>query len=281
LISKSIIERLKEAPYEGVAFSLLDFSKNQFDYWEKSDSPHFFDLASLTKPLTMGYLFQNTNLLNDSRFELLMNHRGGFKAHKILEEGWKEELLSLEVKESETLYSDLGVLRLKLELDQKGLDYLSPLSDFYQQRCVFWKEARGPFYPFSPRGQGPNDENIFFMNEFSFHAGLYAQITGLSELLLGWNHRYNLLESMRAALSVDQNRFVNSWDRVQDSQKTLAGEGASLMTFGFLGYVGSSLWIDAQKQLGYILLTNAAYSSNHQEGLNNLRREIGKLVWKT
>ena len=75
-------------------------------------------------------------------------------------------------------------------------------------------------------------------------------------------------------------RFVGGWDRVLDAQNTLAGKGAGPVTFGHLGFTGTSLWIDCNKRKGVAILTNATQKYYyHREALNNLRQKIGEAVW--
>ena len=61
---------------------------------------------------------------------------------------------------------------------------------------------------------------------------------------------------------------------------TLAGNGCSQATAGHLGFTGTSVWIDFEKEVGHIILSNATQNYWYEKaGLNQLRRTIGQLVW--
>ena len=67
----------------------------------------------------------------------------------------------------------------------------------------------------------------------------------------------------------------------KEMKKTLAGDGCSPHTFGHLGFTGTSIWVDCEKSLGVITLTNATKKFwFERDGLNNIRRSIGSFVWK-
>jgi CubicO group peptidase (beta-lactamase class C family) len=52
------------------------------------------------------------------------------------------------------------------------------------------------------------------------------------------------------------------------------------MTFGHLGFTGTSIWIDPQKKKGHVILTNATKKYYYdRQGLNDLRRQIGEAIW--
>jgi CubicO group peptidase (beta-lactamase class C family) len=75
-------------------------------------------------------------------------------------------------------------------------------------------------------------------------------------------------------------RFILGFDRVTDTENTLAGKGCSHQTFGHLGFTGTSFWIDLEKNRAAVILTNATQSYWYdRQGLNDLRRQLGSALW--
>jgi CubicO group peptidase (beta-lactamase class C family) len=81
-------------------------------------------------------------------------------------------------------------------------------------------------------------------------------------------------------LATHNHRFAYGWDRVENPGNTLAGAGCGPSTFGHLGFTGTSIWIDPEKGLGHVILSNATkYHWYDKVGLNDIRRAIGEKVW--
>ena len=78
----------------------------------------------------------------------------------------------------------------------------------------------------------------------------------------------------------NEDRFIVGFDHVMDPQNTLAGAGASIKTFGHLGFTGTSFWIDTTKDKGAIILTNATKTYWYERsGLTLLRKTLGEKIW--
>lgn len=273
-------------------FSLKDqsFELCEFHEGEQKCIPHFyFDLASLTKPLTMGALsVKNPQFFVDDK-KLLLEHRGGLPAWAILGKlEWQDTLNHFEIKESDTLYSDLSMLRLMLILEKETGQSLQDLTSFFRDReLCFWKElpdqAICPDTGFRNKriiNGEVNDDNCFKINRFCPHAGLFSTLEGLTKSLLNLEKEVGLKNFMQRKLTRPHGRFVSGWDTISDANNTLAGRGAPAKTFGHLGFTGTSMWIDADSGRGWILLTNATKKYwYHRKSLNQLRRDLGALIW--
>ncbi len=266
------------------------FELCEFHQGEEKQIPHFyFDLASLTKPLTMGALALKKPDLFTGDKKLLLEHRGGLPAWAILgKKSWRETVERFEIKEGETLYSDLSMLRLMLIIEQETGTSLQELSSFYwNNEMCFWKdlpeEAICPDTGFRHRtviNGEVNDDNCYKINRFCSHAGLFATLEGAVKSLLNLEREVQLTSFMDKELGREHGRFLWGWDTVSDPQNTLAGPGASKFTFGHLGFTGTSLWIDSKTGKGWILLTNATRRYwFHRKALNELRKSLGALVW--
>ena len=44
------------------------------------------------------------------------------------------------------------------------------------------------------------------------------------------------------------------------------------LSYGHLGFTGTSMWIDPKKQLFIILLTNRTYPNRNKDGMHKFRR---------
>lgn len=306
--------------FDSIAVGVLDWassfsssSKQQYSFqcveYQKQDGFHenchlYFDLASLTKPLTLfGTYLYHPELFkshNNKKNVLLLEHRAGLPSGgRLSKKDWKELLWSYPIREegATTLYSDYSALRLMLELEKESGQKLEDLYLCEQNRgkLHFWKDlwrdehitdfvTTGYRHGKSICGE-VNDDNAYVIGEFCSHAGLFARIDDLCSFVLQMidDGALTVLSSILSAKieSNDQGRFVLGFDRVQDLKMTLAGEEASLQTVGHLGFTGTSLWLDMEKKRGHIILTNATkYYYHDRVGLNRLRRKLGAEIWK-
>ena len=109
-----------------------------------------------------------------------------------------------------------------------------------------------------------NDENAWVMGGVAGHAGLFAPATDVArfaECMLrgGASHR-----EIRHGRSVYPPRSIArgtsralGWDT--PSQPSSSGTHFSPRSFGHLGFTGTSLWIDPDRQLSVTLLTNRTW----------------------
>lgn len=277
--------------FDHLAFACLDFSKNHFEKFEVIEGElhrpedTYFDLASLTKPLTLAAYFHLFPKKMTPEKRLLLEHRAGLPAWSVLSKvGWEEYINSFEVRESDTLYSDLSALRLMLEIEREEkskLEYLC--SSYWDDELVFWQnlslEMRLPYNGWRSQKRildQVNDDNCYRLNRFCSHAGLFSTIGGLSRTLLNLNNQSGFVGEMKRD---HDHRFDRGWDTVE-KEVSLAGVGASKFSFGHLGFTGTCIWIDPEKNIGWILLTNTVKDYWYEKReLNELRRALGGLVW--
>lgn len=288
-----LLKAMEKQSFNTVAAAVIDFKTKTFRALElenrKIVNNIYFDLASLTKPLTLSAtkLIHPELFKGDQALELLLNHRASLPSGgRLSKNTWKDQILSYKISEGETLYSDYGALRLMLELEKKANQDLKSLCDSYwDSELLFWKDlpkdAHCPFTGFrlGKRIQKQvNDDNAFLIGGFCSHAGLFSTISGLAKSLINLNEKHDLLLSI--AKKKFENRFIDGWDTTS-GENSLAGIGRGPNTFGHLGFTGTSMWIDPQMQKGQLILTNATLNYwYHREGLNNLRRSVGEFLWK-
>lgn len=289
-------ERLKDLSFDTAAVSIIDFQKKSFetaqvsyDEFLDSTSPIYFDLASVTKALTNGTARLLVPDLFDEQMDLVLNHSGGLVWWgKLSRETWRDQVSSYPIKKSETVYSDFSALRTMLLLEKKaGKSIYDIAGEVHDKEVVHWTEL--PFPCQTPitgwrrhkRIRGAvNDDNAFVIKDKISHAGLFGTIEGVSKTMLNLESKVGLCDLMAKTSKKISPRFLNGWDTVTDPENTLAGKGASLKTFGHLGFTGTCIWVDPEKKVGFSLLTNGTKEYWYQkEGLNALRREIGSTIW--
>lgn len=296
-----IQEEFQKVHFDYAAVAVIDFKSHAFISHELKKVEHqivpaknvYFDLASLTKPLTLPVHYLKHPEIFGEKEWLLLNHRAGLPSGgRISREKWREHISSYKIYESSVLYSDYSALRLMLELGPKlKRNFQKECADYWAKDVYFWKEL--PQTVESPvtgyRGGREicgvvHDDNTFVINEFCSHAGLFSTVAALAKTLIGLEQNHGLLSVLKAEEKKDKgkNRFVMGFDRVEDPEKTLAGQGASLSTFGHLGFTGTSFWIDLEKAKGTVLLTNGVRGHWHsRDELNSFRRSVGEVLWKS
>lgn len=297
---KKIIELLMPSEdFDALGVGIIDFNKKSFQAYEAnqfegslkfaSEPTLYFDLASLTKPLTnsLAYFLKPTDF--DAKALLCLNHRGGLPSWGLLANpGWKELIESYDIKESATLYSDFSALRVMLELKKKGIDQKKVCSAVWDKETLFWKDLPSyfptPQYGYKkglPNYRQVHDPNAWVINDFCTHAGLFSTIDGLCRTLLNYQEQTDFISKVKKNLGEHSDRFSFGWDRVENPEKTLAGKGCGKNTFGHLGFTGTSIWIDPDKGLGHVILSNATkYYWYDKVGLNDLRHALGEEIWK-
>jgi hypothetical protein len=284
---------------DAVSIGIIDFNKGEYQSAELLknepnfivDAPYiYYDLASLTKPLTNGiaYLERRSEMTHD--LELLLNHRAGLVAWGLLpKDGWRELLLSYSLKESPTLYSDYSAIRFMLDFENVvNINLFSLVKKYWHPEIKYWKELtvqnhclQNGFRDGKANLGIVHDPNAYTINDYVTHAGLFGTITGVCETLLNLEKNFKLCELMQRELKGHNNRFHNGWDRAQDLATTLAGQGCSEHTFGHLGFTGTSIWIDSVKKLGHVILSNATkYYWYDKAELNIFRKELGSYIWQ-
>lgn len=288
---------MPSAPMDAVGIGVIDFKKKSFEAFEanqfegmvkfKSEPTIYFDLASLTKVLTnsLTYFLDSKNF--DEKMLLCLSHRGGLPSWGLLpKSGWKEQILSYEIKDSPTLYSDFSALRVLLEYNKKS-DMKTLCQTVWDKELMNWLDLPA-WYPTLQYGQigGKkkfgivHDPNALTIGEFTSHAGLFSTTDGLCRTLLNYQDKTNFIQKVFDDLKSHNHRFSFGWDRVVNPQDTLAGSGCGKFTFGHLGFTGTSIWIDPEKMLGHVILSNTVKEHWYDKTvLNDLRRALGEKIW--
>ncbi|NLZ64491.1 MAG: beta-lactamase family protein [Lentisphaerae bacterium] len=109
-----------------------------------------------------------------------------------------------------------------------------------------------------------HDENARWLGGIAGHAGLFANITTLARLVqaLFPSNSKLLPEDMlrlftRPAGIIPASSRCLGWD--SPSRNSSAGEHISPQGYGHTGFTGTCIWIDPEKELAVILLSNAVH----------------------
>ncbi|BDP43465.1 esterase (plasmid) [Deinococcus aetherius] len=194
---------------------------------------------------------------------------------RLLQEPWP-------VKEpGEVVYSDLGYMLLGTVLERvRGM----PLREFGldggltftpDPECSAATE-RCPWRGRMLRGE-THDENAWALGGVAGHAGLFGTLAGVlgqAEVLRGgWLSPAAQVAATRPHTAGRSLAFVTAqpgW-----SGGSLCGERA----FGHTGFTGTGLWVEPERDLAWVLLTNRVHPSRHGTlDIQALRRAVGNTL---
>jgi CubicO group peptidase (beta-lactamase class C family) len=243
----------------------------------------------------------------------LLAHCGGLPAHVHLYKQYagRDAILNavcdLELAYQpgmETAYSDMGFLLLGMVLETIGGERL----DILAQKLVFdplnmSDACYCPSVDLKPRilptetktnlrnglvwGE-VHDENAAAMGGIASHAGVFATADDLARLLQMWlcggvfDGRCILSEAVVAKFTQRAHLAPNStwalgWDTVSAGGSS-TGRYFSERSFGSLGFTGTSIWADPDRDLGVVLLTNRVHPTRDNWQIKALRPEFHNAV---
>lgn len=273
------------------AMAMLLWERGQLDLDEPVSSrlPEFVRDAPSDSPrrkITARMLLAHSSGL--PAYERLFEHCHSLAA--LLEACLRMPLQAL--PETRTVYSDIGFILLGHLLETIADEPIDP----YCHREIFiplgmkstlyrpspeWKPSIPPTAiesPIRPRIlQGEvHDDNCYVLGGVSGHAGLFSNVADtlrFAECILRngapiFRPRTvsvftapHLLQCRPSGQ--DSGQHALGWD--MPSQPSSSGQFFSAHSVGHLGYTGTSLWIDFERQLAITLLTNRTYPGNQPE----------------
>jgi CubicO group peptidase (beta-lactamase class C family) len=130
-----------------------------------------------------------------------------------------------------------------------------------------------------------HDENAYAIGGVSGHAGLFGSARDLARfaqlLLDGGFHDGRRLIRRRTVLEFTKRQTAASsralgWDT--PAGVSSAGDYFSSASFGHTGFTGTSIWIDPEKELFVILLTNRVNPGRENQKHIPLRRAVSDAV---
>jgi CubicO group peptidase (beta-lactamase class C family) len=124
-----------------------------------------------------------------------------------------------------------------------------------------------------------HDENAFAMGGVAPHAGLFSTAGDLARFAMmlvndgGRIVSRQILEMFTTRAGVPDSDRALGWD-TKSAEGSSAGTLFSARSFGHTGFTGTSIWIDPERQIFVILLTNRVHPTRE----NNLIREVRPAV---
>jgi len=200
---------------------------------------------------------------------------------------------------TDTRYSDLGMI-----LMGKIIEKLSgtTLDRFCRERIfaplgmdeTFFKPAESLYDRIPPTEDDPwrgrvvhgvvHDENAFALGGVAGHAGLFSSAHDLAifaQMLLngGAYDRTRLLQPEIIAQFTRRQNLVPGSDRAlgwdtRSAEGSSSGHFMSMRAFGHTGFTGTSIWIDPEKRLFVILLTNRVHPTRANRKLYPFRPRL-------
>jgi serine-type D-Ala-D-Ala carboxypeptidase len=119
-----------------------------------------------------------------------------------------------------------------------------------------------------------HDENAWVMGGVAGHAGLFSTVGDVTRYALAMLNGGTLLrpatiETFTHAARLENRKHALGWD--VPTPPSQAGRHFSSRSFGHLGYTGTSLWIDPERQLTVVLLTNRTWPNRGSDAIKKLR----------
>lgn len=310
--------------------------------FEGCDDESLFDLASLTKVLSMGTLSviaeqrgiwktdeavqKYVPKFPDPRVKLshLLNHTSGLAAWLPLHQDfhdadspgsfdfrstpalarirYEEKIISSydpSAFEKAAVYSDLGFLLLGWALE-RATDM--PIDALFQEWIALPTGLKSLQYlPISPnvvptencpwrgrvlRGE-VHDDNCYVLGGVAAHAGLFGNLNEVVTMGSFWLESFlGEHETFESGFILPQSLTKKYWTESHlpypactrylawdspSAENSSSGHQMSLKARGHLGFTGTSLWIDPEKNLVIALLTNRVHPSRANEKIRAFR----------
>ncbi len=198
-----------------------------------------------------------------------------------------------------TLYSDLDFMALHIVVETRGGERLDRYAarKLYRPmglRDLFFTDAALPPLPrsFAATAECPwrgrvvkghvHDDNAFALGGVAGHAGLFgtaAAVADLLDALLACVKRPQARQTLDAALleRFFQRQPPSEWALGFDTpaaEGSSSGHYFSADTIGHLGFTGTSFWMDLEREVFVVLLTNRIHPSPAREGIKAFRPMI-------
>lgn len=202
---------------------------------------------------------------------------------------------------SKSIYSDLGFMLLAFILEDAGKRSLSARFDTLLaqmgivERIQFnpppqWRRETAPTEVDSWRGRllvgEVHDENAWVLGGAAGHAGLFGTAAAVGAYA---RHLLQVLDGRTGAFARDTLvTFITRRSDVPGSSRALGwdtmlptsscGTRLSPRAFGHTGFTGTSLWIDPDRGLYVVLLTNRVHPTRENERIKEVRPALHDAV---
>ncbi|MCS6926584.1 MAG: serine hydrolase [Candidatus Binatia bacterium] len=132
-----------------------------------------------------------------------------------------------------------------------------------------------------------HDENAYAMGGVAGHAGLFSTVDDINQLVTTLLRCYRGEHSFLPAVLVREfwtrdttvpgTTWALGWD-TPSPQQSSAGELFSPLSVGHLGFTGTSLWIDLQRQVYVILLSNRVHPRRDNDKIHAFRPLLHNVI---
>jgi len=261
------------------------------------------DSLSLQAPVATYFPDFAKNGKGKVTIEQLLNHTSGLRAHTYFSKycTTPEQLFNaiaadslLSAPGTTTLYSDLGFMLLgKIVETITGKSLASNFHErfaeplgmrstmFTPPTSLLWRIApveKDTLWPFSRERPQVHDQNAALLGGIAGHAGLYGTTGDLvlmtTMLMNDGNCKgrvYVRPATLRTFLSLRNSPRALGWDLRSPGGHSSAGDFFSNSSYGHLGFTGTSIWIDPEKKLAVILLSNRVYPTSDNIKIRKFR----------
>lgn len=209
---------------------------------------------------------------------------------------------------TKTSYSDLGFMLLGFLVER--LTGVS-LAQFIRERMyepiqakpllflpIGEKQAQSEVGPIAPTEEDPwqgrmlrgevHDENAYALGGVAGHAGLFGTAEAVLAVSDCWldavKGRQSLLRSDLARRFTSRQEIVagSSWGLGWDTPSAPSSSGTrfSPRSFGHLGYTGTSLWVDPERELEVVLLSNRVHPTRKNDKIREFRPKIHDIIYQ-
>ena len=226
--------------------------------------------------------------------EHLLRHTSGLRAHTLFSKtcSTPQQLFSTIASDTvltkpgtTTLYSDLGFMLLGRIIETvtgRTLDanfhtrFSEPLgltsTMFTPPQSFVWRIApveKDSQWPLTVQRPLVHDQNAALLGGVAGHAGLYSttgDLLRIATILMDGGkvngHSYIQAATLKEFLARKDSLRALGWDVRSPGGHSSAGDSYSNSSYGHLGFTGTSIWIDPEKELAVILLSNRVYPSS-------------------
>ena len=232
----------------------------------------------------------------------LLAHSSGLPAHRQFyldlrgREAFERAILDTPLEyepRSRSVYSDLGFMLLGFilehaaplpELFRAMLQQMGGIQDLQFHPPDVWKKRTAPTQQNAPRGRlliaEVDDDNTWALGGAAGQAGLFGTAGAVGECA---RHVLQVLDGRTGAFRRDTlETFVARQADVPGSSRALGwdtmlptsscGTLMSPRAFGHTGFTGTSLWIDPERDLYAVLLTNRVHPTPANDAIKSVRR---------
>ena len=182
---------------------------------------------------------------------------------------------SLDALAKQAIFSTLGMSRSQFNPPRRLREDIAPTEqDATYRKRLIWGEV--------------HDENAWAMGGVAGHAGLFSTAPDLAPfaqmILNGGIYGHDrllsrgIVQQFTTRVVVGDSARTLGWD--VPSEPSSSGRYFSPKSFGHTGFTGTSLWIDPERQLFVILLTNRVHPTRANEQIRQVRPALHDAIFE-